>query len=103
MLSEFQKRQQRYLKLIKEMTQKHPFKNDDIIQFYLRHQGDDDRSSSEFSFIQTESGFYLDYHLATYTLLLFLDQKYGDEQLQVGESKHTVSLREHTLNVTEVM
>ena len=103
MSSEFQERGQRYLKLIKEINQKHPFKNDDIKQFYHNHQGDDDRSSSEFSFIQTRSPFYLDYHLATYNLLLFLDQGYGDVELQIGKSKQTVKLRERTLNVTEVM
>jgi len=81
--------------LIKRMRQEKPFQHADIKKFYKRHQGNDRNS-----FIQARF-WLLDYHIAIYSLLLFLD-RYGDERIPIGETGHHTTLREHSLAVTEV-
>ena len=45
---------------------------------------------------------FLDFHIAIYSLLLFLD-RYGDECIPIGETGQHTTVREHTLAVTEIM
>jgi len=70
--------------LIKKMREEKPLQHADIKKFYKRHRGDDPKS-----FIPTRFC-YLDFHIAIYGLLLFLD-RYGDERLPIGETgQHTL-------------
>lgn len=83
------------LELIETMRQEKPFQHPDIKKFYKRHRGDDPNS-----FIPHRS-WCLDFHIAIYSLLLFLD-RYGDERMPIGETGQHTTVREHTLAITEV-
>lgn len=91
----YNEKERQCLEDLHEITTNHPFKHDDIENFYRLHQG-----GNESFILDGINHYFMHMHLAIYTLLTHLDQ-HGDILFHPEKTENKTTLREHVLCLTE--
>ena len=93
----FEEKQRRNQEQIEKLILNKPLKDDNIKRFFMEHHG---KKTNLFTPKETFKRF--DFYVATYQALLFLDQ-HGGVKLPIGDSGEITTLRDRTLDVTDIM